>query len=425
MAHPFPDLAIYPLSGLSFPWAFFHPDVLGNFGASLGPDGVSTSEVMVIHFEDLQTAVTELLGYSYRDTTNLVADGRGTLRRKLPWMHPYFNQLWLKRISDVKAGPMCGTNFANPQDVVFNIRGGFVGPGQEVNLGPWTNFELAFLTLQFWRPPYYVRTDADIVVDGEPQEWLRYVDKHWEQSVQMLQREGCQYHWGGSQGVNTSPGPPGAIGTPVVHQKLTKRWYQVPEACLFEATSPTDLTLNGDTPNQMYMRSTTSNPITNYVIQPGTNPGDAGYRSYPIMGCINSPLDGGVDDSDASLRFFGCPMGTLRLDGVEFIPRELQLPAALMQIPFFNGSEPISQQQYDVVFHFDRFDPPRSSTVARSVASLASGALVREAYRGHNLVPRAGDGMWYGIVSQNNIGGTAFKGTPFNYAVFSDLFRSL
>lgn len=424
MSHPFPDLQDHPLSGLSFPWAFYHPEIIGNFEARLGPDGVGTSEVMIIWFRDLEKACVELLGYSYQGV-GLGPGGTNIMKRVLPWQHPYFNQLFIKSIASAKGVRMIGNSVQDPNSFFESVgHGQFVGVGQPSNFGPWTEFDLCLLTLQFWRPPYFVRSDASIIDGaGSPQEWLRYVDKVWSQETQMLSREGCQFNWTTSQGITETPGPPGAIGTPVTHLKLTKRWYQIPEACLFERL--VDDTRNGEPSNQTYMRTATTNPITGYTVTPSAIVGNAAYHAFPIVGTVNSPKGGGVDDSDATKRFFGTPMGCLRLDGVEFIPRDLQLPPSLMQIANFDGNEPISQQQYDVVFHFDRFDPPRTQTMATSATVLAaSTAIVREACRGHNLFPWAGNGLWYALITVADAGGGK-KGTPFNYSDFTDLFRSL
>jgi hypothetical protein len=41
---------------------------------------------------------------------------------------------------------------------------GGIGPGYNPNLGPISTYTYAMLTLHFWRPPYYLRTDADLPV---------------------------------------------------------------------------------------------------------------------------------------------------------------------------------------------------------------------------------------------------------------------
>lgn len=448
MASPLP-LYIQTLSGLDFPWAFFNPDGTSTSTSHLGPDGVTTVEVMQIYWSDLLAACQQLLGYSYRDTTAMTPavgayPGGPWLRRKLPWQHPYFNQLYVKGISSVKGLRMTGTNDDAANAFNTSVRAANVGIDAPANIGPWTEYERALLTIEFWRPPYYVRSDRDILDNsGSPQEWLRFVDKTWEVQTQMLSQEGCQYNWAPGQSSvgppasgpgSTSPGPPGAVGRPITHQKLKKTWYQVPEACIFAPLTAEPAPLNGDPYNLLYMQTTTTNPVTGYVIAPSYTVGNAAYHSYPILGCVNSPSDGSCNDTDEAKRFFGCPMGTLRLDGVEIRPRELQLPPYLMQIPNFSGNEAISQQQYDVTFYFDKFDPMRSSLVAESTTVVAwalaanpaaTFPTISSAYRGHNIFPWAGDGMFYAIMSQNNVQGTTSKASPFQYAVFQDMFRSL
>ena len=85
-----------------------------------------------------------------------------------------------------------------------------------------------------------------------------------------------------------------------------------------------------------------------------------------------------------------------------------------MQIPLFGGGEAISQQQYDVTFHFDLFDPPPGTQYGTPV-------------KGHNLFPYAGNTLWYPLLSQKDAKDalTGPKLTPFQYADFTDLFQIL
>ena len=135
----------------------------------------------------------------------------------------------------------------------------------------------------------------------------------------------------------------------------------------------------------------------------------------PFPGCVNSPIGGGNIDTDGPNRFFGCKMGTLRYEGAQIVTRPLQLPPALMDIPAVAGSEALSQVQYDVIFHFDFFDPPTPAGATNF---------------GHNLSPYSGNGMYYPlqskklVIDNNNL--TPGKATTlFHYADFSDLFKSV
>jgi hypothetical protein len=400
----FPNLQPQPTSGLTFPWAEYNPHVEGTFDCSLGSDGVSLGMLMLINWEDLEVAVQELLGYSYRPSA-------GKMSRILPWQHPYFNQLWVHKISSIKGIRPEGKNTSNPGDH-FSPGRGSVGVGQSLNTGPWTEYDRALLTLQFWRPPYFIRSDSDILDGGgNQQEWLRYVDRHWQVNTQMLCREGGAYRFQAGQGLPAStPQVKGAVGQKVTHIKLTKKWYQVPEACIFQTGQ--DQTPNGIPYNLLYTHTPTTNPITGYVYSAGK----------PIGGCVNSPIGGGrvavnppdpapppyVYDDDPTKRLFGCFMGTLLYEGVEITPTPLQLPAYLMQIPAFANNEAISQQQYDVTFHFDLFDPPTKDGLA---------------YQGHNLMPYSGDGLWYAMKSDPPPGGIIT--TAFQYADLSDLWDVL
>ena len=123
-----------------------------------------------------------------------------------------------------------------------------------------------------------------------------------------------------------------------------------------------------------------------------------------------------VSDFDVGLRMFGALMGTLRFDHWELRERPLQLPPYLMQIPLFAQNEALSQVQYDVVLHFDLFDPPR--------VSIAGTNFVVGSARGHNLMPYSGNGKWYPM--NFKLGADLSTNppylTPFDYADLSDLF---
>ena len=468
LAHPAPGLLYQPLSGLSFRWAEYHPD--GAYGSSshtFGPDGVTVAMKMLVYWDDLALACQELLGYSYRDTSVLTPRGTPWLRRKLPWQHPIFNQLYVKRISEVRGIRQQGKQFTSL--LLAAIRGGgsgvpFGGDGVLPNLGPHTNFFLAELTLHFWRPPYYVRSDLAVISaeTGNPQEWLRYVSKHWEVSLSMLSREGAIFEWlPGAKPPRSSNYFPGSVGQALTHLKLSRTWYQIPEQALFSSVA-------GGTPdglprNMVYTQTPTENPLSKYAralgsTQTTTNTtitttvsttvtmtttvttrttvgttvpnssqllAAAGYTypsSSPFGGCVNAPIGGGnavdamgnwVDNTSAS-RFFGCYSGTLRFDGVTFEPQPLQLPPDLMRIPRLGTVEALAQQQYNVTFHFDLFDPPPGNAYGSPI-------------RGHNLFPFAGNGLWYPVLSQMDASNstTGPRLTPFQYADFSDLFYIL
>lgn len=396
---PLPDLQVRPFSGLTFPWAEYQPGSgIGTGTAHLGTDigGVVLEMKVMIFWEDLTDAVQEMLGYSWRDTST----GTPVLRRVIPWQHPYFNQLFVKAITSVQGVQLRGTNVSDPVDFFAPLLGG-VGAGFLPNGGPWSEFYLAILTVQFWRPPYYIRTDEDILdEEGDQQEWLRYLDKHWSFSAQVLHRNSSSAKFFPGQGVASNKPFVGGVGQVVSHAKISRRWYQIPEAALFEPLN--DFTLNGIPQNLLYTLTPTTNPITLFVYTKGS----------PILGTVNSPIGGGIVD-DPDKRFLGFPMGTLRLESIEIVPVPLQLPPYLMNIPVFSGNEAISQQQYDVVFHFDYFDPPR--------APSGAGPLGLDR-RGHNLVPYTGDGMWYVMHFTNAVEGTATTTTMFQYSDMTDLF---
>lgn len=351
------------------------------------------------------------------------------LSRKLPWQHPIFNQTYVKRIVSVHGRKQAGTSENLPVGGLVGggilVAGGLggAGPGASINNGPWVNFDLATITVEFWRPPYAVRSDADVWGKGQRMEdgivadaeWARYIDRQWELSTQLLSREDTAFNWATPANgafpdvVWSAPKATpirGGAGQKITHERMTKKWYQIPEACLFQ------LDANGVPLALPLFLMMQQRSITNPISLKQT------FGGEPVTGCVNAPMGGGVNDVYAT-RFLGSYMGELMYEGVEITSSQLQLPPDLMQIPAFKGSnEPLSQVQYDVTFHWDRFDPPRGPGVP---------------FRGHNLLPWTGDGLWYPVVGQrgaaagifnpNNAAGNAT--TMFQYCDMADLFQVL
>lgn len=447
-------LAIYAQSGMPVAWADFQPAPLSTSDMHLGPEGVGIGLTILVYWRDLLQAIQFILGFSWRDKlaqqdVNAVMVSR--LSRALPWQHPFMFNTYAKAITRVQGGRLQGTNLTGPVDLVpgpiLSPGGGNlqnVGAGSRPNKGPYSNFNVAFITVQFWRPPYAVRSDADILsAAGLQQEWLRYTSKEWEIDTQFLAREGMSFIASPGQR-NGAFGPPfptafrGAIGQQVMKSRVIRRWYQIPEACLFLPAQ--DVTRQGRPNNHMYCRTTTVNPVTGYTRVGGsatpTDPTPAGGLSVlggasglPIGGCVNSPIGGGVRDNVESNRFFGAPMGTLAFIAARYQERPLQLPPYLMLIPGIAGNEALSQVQYDVELHFMLFDPERAPFIVNNTNTTAGGGRIGEAYRGHNCQPWPGDGAWYMWEGQLAVNGSAAQTlattTAFQYADLSDLFQVL
>ena len=409
----FPQGAIYGTSGLPFKWTWPDPQ---NADSSLGPDGCSATMQMLINWIDLPVAVFFLLPVTIRSGAwppvwPPSSRSASKLQRNQAWPHPYFNWLVVKRISSVKGLQSAGQSLTNAVDFGMPRSGNSQGPGTYMNIGPWAEFSFALLTLEFWKPPYPQLSDAAVTdANGFQREWLRYMDQQYAVDSQILSREKSALVWTNAA---LTPGFTGSAGQVVSHLHITRRWYDIPATAIFNA-SPIS-SADGLPYNMLYTRTPTTNPITRGI-------GSGGNFTYaagsPIIGCVNSPIssdgsnitDPATADNDPNSRFFNCPMGTLRLDGVEFIPQPLQMPPALLFIPAIANNEAASQVRYDVVFHFDYFDPVQGGG---------------ETFRGHNLFPFPGNGLWYSARFQQDANNTTTGPftTPFNYADFSDLFK--
>lgn len=298
MASPYPILDVHPLSGLTFPWS----EAVGSESmsdASFGADGVALGMVMDINFTDLEDAIQQLLGYSYRAAA-------GKLARVLPFQHPYFNQLWCTRIARVQfRGPIGNETWIDANGVEFG--GGTISTWKYARLG-----------LQFTRPPYPILTLTDIRTTGVTQEWERYTDRFWQPSVEVLSREGMSFRY--AEGAAGPTGPlgqltPGSPGQRLGKLRLTRTWYQIPQDGVYNSFG---------LPSKLFLYT-------------------SGATSRPRLGTVNKT------------EFMGCPAETLLYDAPEITPAPLQMPAYLMGL---GAGDSVPQLQYNIKFHFIFFDPP-------------------------------------------------------------------
>ncbi len=329
MASPYPDLQMQPNSGLTIPWSEYISKAGGTSDASFGADGTVLGMNILVYWRDIETAVQELLGYSYvADPPASLSGYTHVLKRVLPFQHPLWNQLWCTRIAKVH-----NIKFEGKED-------GAVSPVTGVSSYSVSTYSLALLTCQFTRPNYPILTDDQIMVGGVPQEWLRYVDRHWTPKVQIINREGNQFTF--RDGLAAGNHFPGNAGTAIATVELTRCWHQLPEAAVYNSDG---------FPQNLFTDSATGNVILGSVNRYSLAASDVG-------------------------EFFGCPAGTLRYDGPEIMPRPLQIPPVLMGLI---GED--HQLQYDIVFHFTYFKGRRRSADIN--------------IQGHNCLAWAGDCFWY------------------------------
>ncbi len=287
----FPQIRIQPTSGLTFPWAFYTGPTGSVSDANFGHGGCAAAELMLLYFQDLGPALQQLIGFSYRDSST----SPPTLRRVLPFKHPFLTNLWCTRVVKVEG--------LGPDGLFIDV------------YGPFETYKILRLTLQFSRPPYAILPDNAILdMMGQPQEWLRYTDRVWTPEVQLYSRQATQFTFAT---VGTPPqirgaDYPGNIGMPIPKAGLARRWYQLPEFGVYD-----------------------TNGFPNNVL-----------KDY-ITGAI---LCETINDD----TFFGITTNCLRYVAPEIISQPLPLPPGLMNLP---GNE-FFQLQYDVVFHFVWFDPP-------------------------------------------------------------------
>lgn len=423
----FPQLA--PSAGLTVPWAEYQPNVTGSGDMSCGPDGVALGMVILVWWSDLGKALQQLLGYAYRDPGGN-SDGTSRLGRVLPWRHPKVTQLYCRRVVKVMGIRQTGAVIDVLTGDQIPLAGAQLRVGQPapaeppgVVPDPTTGFVLGMLTLEFWRPPYYVRSDSQIKdSNGKQQEWLRYVEPQWQLATTMIGRAQGTLLWGDGSAIGNSAFP---LAQKLAHLRLRLLWHEIPAAALFTTTQ--DGTPIGIPTGLLYTRTQTTNPVTGYVRPPGLDANNnITTAATPITDCVNYPLGlapaifGGTptaqqvqaQDNNLTNRFWGALQGTLAYLGATPVPRPLHLPPGLMGIPALADQEPLAQTQFDVAMDFDWFCPPVGNTVNPPT-------------HGWNTIPFAGDGLWYSVKFQENVAGTTTPTTPSDYADFTDLFQIL
>jgi hypothetical protein len=413
----FPNLQVN--APLTIPWAEYVGRHDGIADSSMSASGAVAAMTIIINWTDLPTAIQQCLGYSERITN---APKVSRLSRHVPFQHPYWPNLWCTRIISAKG---------------LQFRGKILASIGNIPSAPTTQFQYALLSLEFSRPPYPVLTDAQLnqVATGTspPQEYLRYTDRFWHPSIQMLSREGMTFVY--KEGLATGNPFPGSVGTKVVRAKLKRTWYQIPEAAIYNSSGfPTNLITNptrqyglylaainnagagyaaGDTCIMAATGFSTTDPVLVVVNRVGgggfvtgfTILGMGSYGASPGNVALTQTSTSGGGNGNFTLSsptwiftnqswlgslntttFMGLPPGTALLEDVEIVPQPLQMPANLMNLMGALGGETYPLQ-YNVTFHIDFFDPP-----------IGSGAV----NRGHNNMPWSGDSLWYRVGSRND-----------------------
>ncbi len=395
-------LNVQPGSGLTFPWTEYISEGGSVADVSLGSDGVAQGMAMLVYWSDLPEVVQQLLGYSTRVVTftqditgatnaapivitsnahglntgdvvtisgvlgNTNANGSWSITRidadtfslvtsrgnaGYTAATGSFSQSTLHRIIPWRH-PYWTQLWCTRISSIKNIgpTGNIIHwpiPAKVatglVSGSPNAEYVLALLTLQFTRPNYIILADKDIVTEAD-----RYLDKFWHPNVQMLSREGQSFTYAEGNTPPQGKAFPGSVGQKLGHMKLKRTWHQIPQEGIYDTNGmPTLL---------------------------------AGFLGF-------------VSNS----TFLGMPTGTALCDAIEITPMALQLPAELMGI-----DSKYTQNQFDVSFNFDYFDPPLGPTATT---------------RGHNTMPWAGDGLWYRVVSRVN------SQPPFQTREFSSMFK--
>ncbi len=186
-------------------------------------------------------------------------------------------------------------------------------------------------------------------------DWVRYTFPLWNPAVEVLTREGGTWKWSeGGGGLQPTAGTAfnAPIGQGLAKPDLLLTWYQVPIYGLYSVSS---------------------------------------LRPENLFLCLNKVN---------SATFFGCPAGTLKLEGWQITPNEAPYPASVG-----GGGPGWPSLTADVAMVFKFFDPPH-------------GPTANTAFRGHNLAPNnpssGSDSLWYQVDSVGDgTGNKIFKSQDF------------
>lgn len=192
--------------GLTIPWTEF---VSRQGWAGDGSYRVGETRVvrhLIIHFSNLDTAIREVLGYSFRTLG-------GRLSRVLPMRDPHFTWTYASAITSIRGIKFIGKN---------------AGGGH----GPYADYSYAIISVLFTTPPYAVKSDTDIIVNGSPYEWRRFVEKRFDVVGESLNTEAAELKFGANY---TPPNQTIHRQYPFITFKtnLSWTWVQVPDVGLF------------------------------------------------------------------------------------------------------------------------------------------------------------------------------------------------
>jgi hypothetical protein len=309
----FPSTYTLPLLNngmISVPWAEFITKQGSSAESAFGyADGNQSTLSILVGFNDLAQAVSDLLGYQQFNpqTTNL--------DRNLPAVHPFFNWLWCSRISGV-----------HPYRFQTKVTGsGSPYPG-EPSLGSYGLYDLWVLTCVFTQPKFAMYSD-------------NFVDSNYT--------------------VQTPPASP--------RQEFRRFLEVIPQPASFAltrdanasftfvegggGTQPTANTTNVPTPSAQFLTQVDYNFL---------------WRRVPQIGLI-SQTTGRPDNLIDSLNkvndaaFLGFPKGTLLFKSFRLHPVEDPVSPTSFGLNLGRGDISLV---YDVELVFSYFNPPSGITNA-------------------------------------------------------------
>ncbi len=229
---PTPQIIAVQVGNITLPWAEFIRRGPGSTAeAAFGPDANQASMTLFVYFNDLEQIITQVLGYS-----RSLGATNGGINREIPMRHPFFPQLWAKKITRI-----VGTKFIDKA----------VGVNPGTGSGTYSEYLYAAVDVLFTTVPYRVMNDVTLASQSPTgQEYERYCEVRPQPAGQILNVERSQQVFKYAE--TTTGGP--SVNTPIPFGQtilLPKKeihitWYEVPHLGLFNSTDPFGLSVNLD-----------------------------------------------------------------------------------------------------------------------------------------------------------------------------------
>ncbi len=229
---PTPQIIAVQVGSLTLPWAEYIRRGPGSTAeAAFGPDANQASMTILVYFNDLEQIITQTLGYS-----RSLGSVNGGIEREIPMRHPFFPQLWAKKITRIT-----GVKWESKT----------IGADPGTGPGTFSEYLYASVDILFTTVPYRVMTDVQLSGQSPTgNEWERYCEVRPQPAGQFVSVDSAQQVFKYAETVTGGPTLLQPIKSPqtilLPKKEIHITWYEVPHLGLFNSTDPFGLSLNLD-----------------------------------------------------------------------------------------------------------------------------------------------------------------------------------